>query len=119
MSFSQARAIDKAQKPRVMERQRAMLAERYDLADRPMEGVMRSGGLKPVQGEARVRLAEGQTWDSLAGMSPDEIRENDALPDGLKPLPHIKQATGGQVALHLGESRITEPGYGRALHPIL
>lgn len=31
--FSQAREIDEAQKPRVMDRQRGMLAERYDLAD--------------------------------------------------------------------------------------
>ena len=70
MPFSQARAIDEAQKPQVMERQRAMLAERYDLADRPMPGVMMSGGLKPVQDGVRVRLPEGQTWDSLAGHEP-------------------------------------------------
>jgi cytochrome c peroxidase len=97
MPFSQARAIDEAQKPQVMERQRAMLAERYDLADRPMPGTMMSGGLRPVQGGVRVRLPEGQRWDSLAGMSPEEIRENDLLPDGFKPLPHVKQAAGGQV----------------------
>jgi len=43
MPFSQARAVDEAQKPKVMERQRAMLANRYDLADRPIEGVLMSG----------------------------------------------------------------------------
>jgi cytochrome c peroxidase len=97
MPFSQARAIDEAQKPQVMERQRAMLAERYDLGDRPMPGTMMSGGMKPVQGGVRVRLPEGQTWDSLAEMSPADVRANGLLPDGFKPLPHVKQAAGGQV----------------------
>ena len=32
MPLSEARAIDEAQKPQVMERQQTMLAERYDLA---------------------------------------------------------------------------------------
>src|SRR5690606_10003572 len=66
MPFSQARAIDEAQKPRVMERQRKMLAERYDLSDRPMQGVLMSGGRKAVQEGVRVRLPEGQTWEGLA-----------------------------------------------------
>lgn len=56
-----------------------------------------SGGRKPVQEGVRVRLPGNQTWDSLAKMPPQEIRENDLLPDGFKPLPHVKQATGGQV----------------------
>ena len=30
-------------------------------------------------------------------MSPDEIRDRDLLPPGFMPLPHVKQATGGQV----------------------
>jgi hypothetical protein len=90
MPFPQGRAIDEAQKPRVMERQRAMLAERYDLADRPIPGVMMSGGLKPVHFGVRVRLPAGQTWHSLAEMSPDEIQGDDLLPDGFKPLPHVK-----------------------------
>lgn len=97
MPFSRARAIDEAQKPQVLERQRAMLADRYDLANRPMPGVLMSGGRKPVQDGVRVLLPEGQTWESLAEMSPVEIRENGLLPDGLKPLPHVKQAAGGQV----------------------
>jgi cytochrome c peroxidase len=97
MPFSEAKAIDEAQKPAVMERQRAMLEARYDLADRPIEGAMMSGGKKPVQAGVRVRLPEGTDWDALAAMTPAEIRDADRLPDGFKPLPHVKQATGGQV----------------------
>ena len=97
MPFSEAKAVDEAQKPQVMERQRAMLEARYDLSDDPMEGVIMSGGRKAVQEGVRVRLPDGQTWESLATMSPQEIRENDLLPDGFKPLPHVKQTASGQV----------------------
>ena len=45
----------------------------------------------------RVRLPEGQSWDGLARWTPAEIRDDGLLPDGFKPLPHVKQATGGQV----------------------
>ncbi len=95
--FSAVKEQDEAQKPRVMERQNALLDQRYDLADRPMSGVTMSGGLKPVQDGVRVELPAGETWDSLAAKSPDEIRDNDLLPAGFRPLPHVKQATGGQV----------------------
>ena len=33
----------------------------------------------------------------MAGMSPDDIRQRGLLPAGFMPLPHVKQATGGQV----------------------
>jgi cytochrome c peroxidase len=97
LPFSAVKENDEAHKPRVMERQRALLDERYELADRPMPGVMMSGGMKPVQAGVRVKLPPGETWDSLAAKSPDEIRNNDLLPAGFRPLPHVKQATGGQV----------------------
>jgi len=56
-----------------------------------------SGGRKAVQGGVRVKLPAGASWDTLAGMSPDEIRQRGFLPPGFMPLPHVKQATGGQV----------------------
>jgi cytochrome c peroxidase len=95
--FSAVKAQDEAQKPQVMQRQSALLEQRYDLANRPLPGVMMSGGRKAVQGGARVRLPQGMTWERLAGMAPDEIRQRGLLPEGFKPLPHVKQATGGQV----------------------
>jgi cytochrome c peroxidase len=72
--------IDEAQKPAVMQRQRALLEERYDLSDRPMSGVVMSGGRKSVQDGVRVKLPQGQTWESLAGMSPEDIRNDGLLP---------------------------------------
>jgi hypothetical protein len=95
--FSEVKSDDEAQKPRVMQRQIDLLQSRYDLANRPIEGVMMSGGRKTVQGGVRVKLPQGVTWDSLAAMTSAEIRERGLLPAGFIPLPHVKQATGGQV----------------------
>lgn len=95
--FSKVKENDEAQKPAVTERQRVLLEQRYDLANRPVSGVMMSGGRKAVQQGVRVRLPEGVTWDSLAGKESNEIREKNLLPKGFIPLPHVKQATGGQV----------------------
>src|SRR3954454_12327269 len=95
--FDTAKALDEAMKPQVMARQENLLAERYDLSDHPIPGVMMSGGRKPVQGGVRVKLPAGQSWDSLAQMTPEEIRAKGFLPPGFLPLPHVKQATGGQV----------------------
>jgi cytochrome c peroxidase len=95
--FSVTKANDEAQKAAVMQRQAALFSQRYDLADRPIPGVMMAGGRKTVQGGVRVKLPAGVSWESLAQTSPDEIREKNLLPLGFRPLPHVKQATGGQV----------------------
>ena len=95
--FSRVKAADEAQKAAVMQRQSGLLNERYDLSDRAMQNVMMSGGRKPVQERVRVKLAAGVTWDALAAMSSDEIRQKGLLPPGFLPLPHVKHATGGQV----------------------
>jgi hypothetical protein len=54
--LSEIKADDEAQKPRVMTRQSSLLNQRYDLGDRPLAGVMMSGGKKAVQGGVRVKL---------------------------------------------------------------
>src|ERR671926_1767228 len=97
LPFESIMALDSAGKPQVMQRQENLLNERYDLSDRPIPGVMMSGGRKPIQGGVRVKLPSGVTWDSLAAMSPDEIRQRGLLPAGFMPLPHVKQPSGGQV----------------------
>ncbi|SHM50018.1 hypothetical protein [Rhizobacter sp. OV335] len=97
LPFSAVKSADEAQKPAVMQRQAALLNQRYDLANRPMAGVMMSGGRRAVQDGVRVRLSPGQSWEGLGRLTPAEVRERNLLPDGFKPLPHVKQATGGQV----------------------
>jgi cytochrome c peroxidase len=91
------RRNDEAAKQAVQRRQQNLLTQRYDLSNRPIRGVMMSGGRKPVQGGVRVKLQSGMTWEQLAQMTPDEIRDRNLLPQGLLPLPHVKQLTGGQV----------------------
>lgn len=95
--FDAIKSADEAAKPEVTRRQQAVFEERYDLGDHPIPNVMMSAGRKPVQGGVRVKLAQGVTWDSLARMTPEEIRQRRLFPAGFMPLPHVKQVTGGQV----------------------
>jgi len=86
----------KAAKPEVMKRQMDLLKERYDLSDIPARGVTMSRG-KPVQEGVRVKLPAGMTWQKLAEMTPDEIREKGLFPKGFLPLPHPNHKEGGMV----------------------
>ena len=95
--FATVRGRDVAAKPEVMQRQRSLLADRYDLSDRPATGVMMSGGRKAVQQGVRVKLSASQSWEQLAAMSPDDIRARDLFPRGFLPLPHVKHETGGMI----------------------
>jgi cytochrome c peroxidase len=87
---------DVQQKDAVMNRQQALLQQRYDLSDNPSD-MMMSGGRKAVQQGVRVKLPDGVTWDSLEKMSSDEIKREDLFPKGFRPLPHAKHEVGGQV----------------------
>lgn len=91
------RRNDEGAKEAVQRRQQNLLNQRYDLSDRPMRDVMMSGGRRAVQGGVRVKLRPGTTWEQLAQMTPDEIRNRDLLPHGFLPLPHVKQLAGGQI----------------------
>ncbi len=85
-----------SEKPKFAERHQKLLAERYDLTDRPAQGVAMSRG-KPVQEGVRVRLPQGMTWEKLAAMPIDEIKRNDLWPAGFYPLPHPHHEAGGMV----------------------
>jgi cytochrome c peroxidase len=87
---------DEAQRATVIERQRQLLERRYDLSDRA-SAVMMSGGKKAVQQGIRVKLPEGMTWETLATIAAEEIRQQGIFPEGFLPLPHVKHETGGQV----------------------
>ena len=95
-TFDEIMKKDVAEKPTYMKRQMELLERRYDLSDRPSD-VMMSGGRKPIQGGVRVKLPEGMTWEKLAMMPPQNIRQKELFPEGFLPLPHAKHETGGQV----------------------
>ena len=86
----------KAEKPAVMKRQFDLLGVRYDLGDRPANGVTMSKG-KPVQEGVRVKLVSGVTWDEIARMTPEQIRDKGTWPKGFLPLPHPNHPEGGMV----------------------
>jgi cytochrome c peroxidase len=85
-----------AEKPSFAKRQQALLAERYDLADRPAKGTAMSRG-KPVQDGVRVKLPAGMTWEKLAALSPEEVKEKQLWPAGFLPLPHPHHEAGGMI----------------------
>jgi cytochrome c peroxidase len=84
------------EKPAFATRHQALLAARYDLADRPAPGVTMSKG-KPVQESIRVKLPKDTTWEQLAAMSPEEIKSKNLWPAGFYPLPHPHHEAGGMV----------------------
>jgi cytochrome c peroxidase len=84
------------EKPNFAKRHNALLEERYDLADRPAAGVSMARG-KPVQGGVRVKLPRGATWDQLAALTPEQIKQDKLWPAGFFPLPHPHHEAGGMV----------------------
>jgi cytochrome c peroxidase len=88
-----------AAKPEIMQRQQNLLSERYDLSDRPAQGVTMGRG-KAVQGGVRVKLPAGVTWQQLAATPPDQIRNKGLFPKGFLPLPHPNHPEGGMVFPH-------------------
>ena len=83
-------------KPVFAKRHKDLLAERYDLADHPAQGATMSKG-KPVQEGVRARLPKDITWEKLATLSPEEIKNKNLWPAGFYPLPHPHHEAGGMV----------------------
>ena len=100
---------DKADKPAVMARQKELLETRYDLTSRPDSKVKMTRG-KPIQVGPTAKLADGMTWDKLAEMAPEEIREKDLFPKGYLPLPHPKHLVGGMVFPQMEIKQLRSPG---------
>ncbi len=95
-TFAEMKAKDLKAKPAVMERQKALLKERYDLTPRLDEKCKMTRG-KPLAMGPTARLPEGVTWEKLAALTPDEIRDKDLFPKGYLPLPHVNHEVGGMV----------------------
>ncbi len=97
--FASIRARLAAAKPAVEREHNALLNERYDLSNRLAAGLTMDR-VKPVQEGVRVKLPAGVTWESLAAMTPDQIRDQNLFPKGFYPLPHPKHQEGGFVFPH-------------------
>jgi len=99
----------KAAKPEIEKRHAGLLEQRYDLGNHPAKGITMSRG-KAVQDGVRVKLPKGATWEQLAAMRPDEIREKDLFPAGFLPLPHPNQPEGGMLfpRFHIDEIKKQE-----------
>ena len=108
--FATIMARMKAAKAEVMQRQLALLAERYDVSNRPAADGTRMSRGKPVQEGVRVKLPGGVTWAQLAAMTPADIRAKGLFPKGFLPLPHPHHAEGGMVfpTFHIAEIKQQE-----------
>ena len=95
-NFASIMARMTAAKPEIMKRHMDLLNERYDLSNRPASGVTMSRG-KAVQEGVRIKLSKGMTWEKLAAMSPEDIREKNLFPAGFFPLPFPNHPEGGML----------------------
>ena len=97
-------------------RHKALMEARYDLGDRKHPNATMTRG-KPVQAGPRAKLKSSMTWEKLAGMTPDEIKRQDAFPAGYLPLPHPDHEEGGMVfpEMMIDEVERQKDGVGRRL----
>ena len=95
-TFEAMRAKDKAAKAGIMTRQKALLEERYDLTRKVNDSCTMTRG-KPIPVGPTARLPEGMTWEELAKLSPEEIKEKGLFPKGYLPLPHPNHPVGGML----------------------
>ncbi len=88
--------MEKAQ-PKLLSDFRQLLNERYDLSNKAVPNVTTSGRGKAVQDGVRVKLPSGVSWEQLATMSPNEIKEQNLWPAGFYPLPLENHREGGML----------------------
>jgi cytochrome c peroxidase len=93
-TFDETMIQDKKDKPKIMEDQRQLLEKRYYLEPKLDPKVTMTRG-KPLCVGPTARLSKDTTWQDLANQTPEQIRKDGTFP--YPPLPHPKQATGGQV----------------------
>jgi len=107
--FNSVKSRMESAKPGIIEKQKTLLQDRYDLSDRPAAGAAMARG-KPVQDGVRVKLPAGASWDDLAQMPPDEIKQKGLWPKGFLPLPHPNHPEGGMLfpQFHIDEIKRQE-----------
>jgi len=93
-TFDHIMKADVEAKAKVMETQRRLLEQRYNLQPKLDPEVKMTRG-KPLAVGPTARLPQGKSWDDLARLSPEEIRKAGLFP--YPALPHPKHTPGGQV----------------------
>lgn len=106
-SFATVKQRMERDKPRVESRFRKLLEERYDLSSQPHPEAVSGARGKAIQTGVRVKLPRGVSWDDLAAMTPEEIREKDLWPAGFLPLPFEHHDEGGMLfpQFHIDQMR--------------
>lgn len=93
--FEEWLALHERQRPELMADVRSYMARRFEFSGRAVEGASMSGG-KPVMAGPVARLPEGvASFEALAAMSPDEIRDAGLFP--YLPLAHPLHSTAHMV----------------------
>jgi len=93
-TFQETMEADIAARPKVMATHMELLNSRYDLTPKHEPNLTMSRG-KPICVGPTAKLRDGLTFEDLAAMTPDEIKEKGVFP--YPPLPHPKHTPGGQV----------------------
>jgi cytochrome c peroxidase len=93
-TFEEVMKADVEAKPKVMALHMKLLSERYDLKPKLDPEAKMSRG-KPLCVGPTARLGDGMTWEKLAALTPEQMREQRLFP--YPSLPHPKQNPGGQV----------------------
>jgi cytochrome c peroxidase len=83
-----------AAKPQVMQAQKKLLEQRYNLTPKLDPAAKMSRG-KPLAVGPTARLLKGATWENLGAASPEDIKKQGVFP--YPSLPHPLHANGGQV----------------------
>ena len=95
MRFEQWLSFHRKQKPKLMSDVHDYMNGRFDFSGKAIPGHYMSGG-KPIMQGPVSRLPNGfTTFEQLASLSPQEIREQDAFP--FKPLAHPLQSVAHMV----------------------
>ena len=92
MPWQQWLDLHAKQKPVLMAEVRQYMDGRFNFHGSSIPGVTMSGGRKPVLAGPVARLPKGaDSWESLASLSPEQIKQQDLFP--YKPLAHPLQST--------------------------
>jgi cytochrome c peroxidase len=84
-------------KPKVMAERLKYMAQRYNFTGAVRKDATMTRG-KPVPAGPVVRLPEGfKSWEELAALGPEAVRERGLFPVGFRPLSHPNQPIGHQL----------------------